>query len=164
MSEAIVLAGLAIAAVLLYVFLIRGRDKSGRGATAAPKAPESSSRGSPVSRSAPVASAPPVPQSAQDAEFVDKFRGGMLFPQPSPCDAVVLLRGKTFPEGRIPPIPVPGCDRETCQCQVHTVVGRRRSPRRIRTDRREDVRMSDDRRSGDDRRDQDPFNKPVNRN
>ena len=161
MNAAIVLAGLAIAAALLGLFLIKGRDKSGPGTAAAPKAPESSRPGSPASRTP---SAPPVPQPAQDAEFIDKFRGGMVFPQPSPCDAVVLLRGKTFPEERIPSIPVPGCDRETCQCQVHTVVGRRRSPRRVRIDRREDVRVSDDRRSGDDRRDVDPYSKPVNRN
>lgn len=164
MSAATVLAGLAITAALLYFFLIKGRDKSARGAVAVPKAQTSSRRDSPVSRTSPASTAPSVPQPAQDAEFVDKFRGGMLFPQPSPCDAVVLLRGKTFPEGRIPSIPVPGCDRETCQCQVHTVVGRRRSPRRVRIDRREDVRMSDDRRSGDDRRHEDPYSKPVNRN
>ena len=38
MIEAIVLAGLAIAAALLYFFLIRGGDKSARGAAAVPKA------------------------------------------------------------------------------------------------------------------------------
>ncbi len=161
MIEAIVLAGLAIAAALLYFFLIRGGDKSARGAAAVPKAQTSSRGGSPVSRTSPF---PPASQPVRDADFVDKFRGGMLFPQPSPCDAAVLLLGKTFPEGRIPSIPVPGCDRETCQCQVHTVVGRRRSSRRIHIDRREDVRMSEDRRSGEDRRSQDPFSKPANRN
>lgn len=158
MSAALLLAGLAIAVAVLGFFLVKGRAKSGPDVPAAPKAPESSRPGSPAQR------ASPAPQPSQEADFVDKFRGGMLFPQPSPCEAVVLLRGKTFPEGRIPPIPVPGCDRETCQCQVHTVVGRRRSPRRVRIDRREDVRVSDDRRSGDDRRDADPYSKPVNRN
>ena len=160
MSTAVLLAGLAIAVALLGLILIKGRDKSAKGAAAAPKAPASSRPGSPASRTP---AAPSVPPPAPDADFVDKFRGGMLFPQPSPCEAIGLLRGKTFPDGNIPSIPVPGCDRETCQCQMHTVVGRRRSPRRVRIDRREDVRVSDDRRSGDDRRDQDPFNKPVNR-
>lgn len=86
------------------------------------------------------------------SEGVDQFRGAMLFPQKDACEAVIKLRGRTFPDGRIPRIPVPGCGRDKCDCQIHQVVGRRRGPRRVATDRRDDVRFNDDRRNGKDRR------------
>jgi len=76
----------------------------------------------------------------------------MLFPQKDACEAIMKLRGRTFPESRIPSLPVPGCGREKCGCQIHEVVGRRRGPRRIKSDRRNDVRFTEDRRSGKDRR------------
>lgn len=85
-------------------------------------------------------------------EFVDKFRGGTLFPQPGACEAAQKLRGKTFEGAQIPRVPVPGCDRTQCECQVHEVVGRRRGPRRANADRRSDVRFAGDRRTGDERR------------
>jgi hypothetical protein len=105
------------------------------------------------SAGAGVSSAPaPGARVKAPSEAIDKFRGGALFPQKDPCEAILKLRGKTFPEGRIPRIPVPGCDRGECACQVHEIVGRRRGPRRISTDRRGDVRFKEDRRSGRDRR------------
>ena len=138
----LILAG-AVVLLLVVVRLLRG---SGNSADPAPSPkPLSSSRG--------LATAPPAtPRQAAGQGYVDKFRGGMIFPQPDPCEAVCQLRGKTFPEGRIPALPIPGCDRGPCACQVHQVVGRRRGPRRVQGDRREDVRLDDDRRSGGDRR------------
>ena len=86
------------------------------------------------------------------SEGPDLFRGVMLFPQKEACEAIAKLRGHTYADARIPKIPVPGCDRESCDCQLHPVVGRRGGPRRVTTDRRDDVRFKDDRRNGDDRR------------
>ncbi|MBK6289057.1 MAG: hypothetical protein IPF49_15755 [Gammaproteobacteria bacterium] len=86
------------------------------------------------------------------SEGPDLFRGAMLFPQKEACEAIAKLRGHTYADARIPKIPVPGCDRESCDCQLHPVTGRRRGPRRVTTDRRDDVRFKDDRRKGDDRR------------
>lgn len=138
----LILAG-AVVLLLVVVRLLRGGAKT--DAASSPKQ-MSSSRG--------LATAPPAaPRQAAGQGYVDKFRGGMIFPQPDPCEAVCQLRGKTFPEGRIPALPVPGCDRGPCKCQVHHVVGRRRGPRRVQGDRREDIRLEDDRRSGEDRRD-----------
>ena len=94
----------------------------------------------------------PAKKPKPPPEAIDKFRGAALFPQKGACEAVMKLRGKTFPEGRVPKIPVPGCDREKCDCQVHEIVGRRRGPRRISSDRRSDVRFKEDRRGGKDRR------------
>jgi hypothetical protein len=99
------------------------------------------------------AQAGPAPKKVKiPPEPVDKFRGAALFPQKGACEAIMKLRGKTFPEGRIPKIPVPGCDREKCDCQLHEIVGRRRGPRRVKQDRRGDVRFKEDRRKGKDRR------------
>lgn len=94
----------------------------------------------------------PSARAKPPSEAIDKFRGAALFPQKGACEAIMKLRGKTFAEGRVPQVPVPGCDREKCDCQTHEVVGRRRGPRRIATDRRGDVRFVEDRRNGKDRR------------
>ena len=110
---------------------------------------------SPGSRSGGGA-APAAAKKGKGNEIVDTFRGAALFPQKNACEAIVKLRGKTFPEGRTPKIPVPGCDRETCECQVHEIVGRRRGARRISSDRRTDVRFKEDRRKGRDRREGSP--------
>jgi hypothetical protein len=85
-------------------------------------------------------------------EAIDSYRGAMLFPQKDACEAILALRGRTFAEGQVPALPVPGCDRESCGCQIHQVVGRRRGPRRVYADRRGDVRFKEDRRRGRDRR------------
>jgi len=117
-----------------------------------PKASPATVRKSSGARSGCPAPAPGQPAKKKGGEGVDKFRGAALFPQKDACEAIMKLRGKTFPEGRVPKIPVPGCNRETCGCQVHEIVGRRRGPRRIASDRRGDVRFKEDRRSGKDRR------------
>jgi hypothetical protein len=138
----LILAGAGVALLLLFLLLMRG----GKKGTDAPAA-------RPLAASRARATAPsPVPRTAAGEGHVDRFRGGMLFPQPDACEAVCELRGKTFPEGKIPPVPVPGCDRARCDCQVHTVVGRRRGARRVQSDRREDIRLDEDRRSGGERR------------
>jgi hypothetical protein len=136
----LIIAGGAVA--LLLVFLLTKRKDSPDAASARPTS------GSRARATAPS----PVARAVPGEGFIDKFRGGMLFPQPDACEAVCLLRGKTFLDGKIPSVPVPGCDRARCDCQVHTVVGRRRGPRRVQSDRREDIRLEDDRRSGEDRR------------
>lgn len=86
------------------------------------------------------------------SEGPDVFHGAMLFPQKDACEAIVKLRGRTYADARTPKIPVPGCDRERCDCQLQPVVRRRRGPRRVKTDRRNDVRFKDDRRQDHDRR------------
>ena len=136
----LIIAGGAVALLLVF-WLLRRKDS--------PDAPGAR----PVSGARARATAPsPVPRAAAGEGYIDKFRGGMLFPQPDACEAACLLRGKTFSEGMIPSVPVPGCDRARCDCQIHTVVGRRRGPRRVHSDRREDIRLDEDRRSGQDRR------------
>jgi hypothetical protein len=143
-DSTLILAGAAVA-LLLLLLLVRRRGDS------RPKPPPRALASSRGLATAP----PPAPRSAAP-EYVDTFRGGMLFPQPEACEAICRLRGRTFPEGKIPPIPVPGCDRGPCECQVHTVVGRRRGPRRTQSDRRDDIRIDEERRSGSDRRSGDP--------
>lgn len=91
-------------------------------------------------------------RSKPPSEAIDDYRGAMLFPQKDCCEAILKLRGRTFPRNTAPTIPVPGCDRESCGCQLHQVTGRRRGPRRLVPDRRDDVRFTEDRRTGKDRR------------
>jgi hypothetical protein len=142
MSVWIVSALVALVVVLLFI-------KSRKSSEPKPAQRKSGSRsGGPGPTVAP---APPVRAKAP-SEATDRFRGAALFPQKGACEAIMKLRGKTFAEGRIPQVPVPGCDREKCDCQIHEVVGRRRGPRRIATDRRGDVRFVEDRRDGNDRR------------
>jgi len=137
--------GAAVALVLLFVLSRSSSDRQKPSATR----PRPASRGV----TTPL---PPVP--VQDSrlppgqEPLDKFRGGMVFPQPDACEAVCKLRGKTFPEGQVPAVPVAGCFRQRCDCQVHVVVGRRRGSRRTNSDRREDLRIDEERRLGQDRR------------
>ena len=100
----------------------------------------------------------PKPKS----EGPDMFRGGVLFPQKDACEAIMKLRGRTYLEGSIPVLPVKGCDRGACDCQVHQVVGRRRGPRRVQIERRADIRFNEERRVGHDRRKGgDSWNNPV---
>ncbi len=133
-----------VAALLLLLVTLQRRGKDAREKSDLRQ----------ISGARGMATAPaPAPRQAPGQGYVDKFRGGMVFPQPDACEAACALRGKTFPEGRVPRIPVPGCDREKCGCQVHTVVGRRRGPRRVQGDRRDDIRLDEDRRTGKDRRD-----------
>lgn len=82
----------------------------------------------------------------------DVFHGSMLFPQKDACEAISRLRGHIYADARTPNIPVPGCDRERCDCQLHPVSGRRHGPRRVTNDRRDNVRFKDDRREGRERR------------
>ena len=86
------------------------------------------------------------------SEGSDIFHGAVLFPQKDACGAIAKLRGHIYADAGTPKIPVPGCDREHCDCQLHPVVGRRHGPRRVTNDRRDDVRFNDDRRQGQDRR------------
>ena len=123
------------------VFALRGRSSAAprklparTGARAAGPAPNATGRSKPPS------------------EAIDDYRGAMLFPQKDCCEAILKLRGRTFPRNSAPTIPVPGCDRESCNCQLHQVTGRRRGPRRLVPDRRDDVRFTEDRRTGKDRR------------
>jgi hypothetical protein len=138
-------AGAAVAVVLIFML---SRGSSGDQKLPGVR-PRPSSRG---------VAAPPLAPIAQDLrlppgqEPLDKFRGGMIFPQPDACEAVCKLRGKTFPEGQVPAVPVAGCFRQRCDCQVHVVVGRRRGSRRTNSDRREDLRIDEERRLGQDRR------------
>ena len=82
----------------------------------------------------------------------DKFTGSMIVPQKDCCAAVLKLRGRTFPPGHVHQVPVPGCEHKTCECKINEIRGRRNRPRRMKTDRRDDVRFKDDRRKGKDRR------------
>lgn len=135
----------ALAVGLLVVVVLQLRKQP--GSKSAPRKPAPGSRAT-----AAFASTSESRRVKPPSEGVDKFRGATLFPQKGACEAILKLRGRTFPDGRIPKVPVPGCDRERCECQVHEVVGRRRGPRRVAVDRRGDVRFSEDRRTGKDRR------------
>ena len=150
MSDTIlILAGgiLALGAVILLILRSNAPKEQ-----KAPPSPATPSRERAPDRETPVRPVAAAGGDVMAREPLDRFRGGMIFPQPDPCAPVTLLRGKTFPEGRIPGIPVGGCDRGGCDCQVHTVVGRRRGSRRMDPDRRDDLRINEDRRSGQDRR------------
>jgi hypothetical protein len=139
--SSLLIGALVVGLVVVVVLQLRKQP----GAKPAPRKPAPGSRATPAAAAEPRRVKPP-------SEGIDKFRGATLFPQKGACEAIMKLRGRTFPEGRIPPVPVPGCDRERCECQVHEVVGRRRGPRRVAVDRRGDVRFSEDRRDGKDRR------------
>jgi hypothetical protein len=123
------------------VFVLRGRSATPSRRTPA----RTGSRAAGQALNAPGRSKAP-------SEAIDDYRGAMLFPQKDCCAAVLKLRGQTFPEHGAPALPVPGCDRESCSCRLHQVVGRRRGPRRLVPDRRDDVRFKEDRRQGKDRR------------
>lgn len=86
------------------------------------------------------------------AGSLDGFQGSMVMPQQDCCEAVLQMRGQLFPPDRTITVPVKGCDRPRCKCQIHRVAGRRRAARRSQPDRRGDVRFTEDRRSGRDRR------------
>jgi hypothetical protein len=136
------LIGALVVAVAVLVMLKLRKQPGGRSV---PRKLASGSRSA--------AAAPAEPRRAKPpSEGIDKFRGATLFPQKGACEAIMKLRGRTFADGREPKIPVPGCDRERCECQVHEVVGRRRGPRRVAVDRRNDVRFKEERRAGKDRR------------
>ena len=141
------LIGIAIAILALLFFRKPKPPGEDRGASGARR---------PGGSHGPIAADIPAPVRVRSTgtavEFVDKFRGATLFPQPGACEAAQQLRGRTFEGAQIPRVPVPGCDRTQCDCQMHEVVGRRRGPRRANADRRSDVRFAEDRRTGDDRR------------
>jgi hypothetical protein len=129
--------------VLVVLFVLRGRTS-----TRTQRLPSR-----PASTAAPERSAAGAARRGKGSpEGVDSYRGVMLFPQKDSCEAVLKFRGQTFPTASAPTVPVPGCGRESCSCQLHQVVGRRRGPRRLIPDRRADVRFKEDRRKGNDRR------------
>ena len=133
---------------ILLAVVVAGAVFALRGRAAAPSrklAPRAGSRGA--------SAAPKLPgRGKAPSEAIDDYRGTMLFPQKDCCEAVLRLRGRTFAEHHAPTLPVPGCDREACGCKLHQVIGRRRGPRRLVPDRRDDVRFKEDRRQGKDRR------------
>lgn len=137
----LLIGALVVGLAVLVLWQLRKKP----GSKQTPRKPTPGSRAS-----APAASEPR--RTKPSSEAIDKFRGATLFPQKGACEAIMKLRGRTFPEGKVPKVPVPGCDREHCECQVHEVVGRRRGPRRVAVDRRSDVRFAEDRRTGHDRR------------
>ncbi|MBK6278906.1 MAG: hypothetical protein IPF57_12575 [Gammaproteobacteria bacterium] len=133
---------------ILLAVVVAGAVFALRGRAAAPSrklAPRTGSRGA-------SAAANPPGRGKAPSEAIDDYRGTMLFPQKDCCEAVLRLRGRTFAEHHAPTLPVPGCDREACGCKLHQVIGRRRGPRRLVPDRRDDVRFKEDRRQGKDRR------------
>lgn len=127
-----------IVAVAAVVFFMRQHSGAGRQ-QALPKEPREPRR---VGSTRVVADKAPK----------DAFQGCMVMPQKDSCQAIQRLRGRTLPADRVIEIPVNGCDRTACMCQLHRVVGRRRNIRRSQADRRIDVRFGTDRRSGRDRR------------
>jgi hypothetical protein len=148
-----------IALVIVAIFLpgrtgTAGKDRKtpvARSGTRAPT-PSPAATGIPAASPSPPRPAPSSRSNGARSETVDRFRGSTLFPQPGACAAAQNLRGKTFEGAEVLKVPVPGCDRSRCECQIHAVVGRRRGPRRVSQDRRTDVRFSSERRSGSDRR------------
>lgn len=133
---------------ILLAVLVAGAAFALRGRSAAPSRRTPARAGSRVTGQALNAPARGKPAS----EAIDNYRGAMLFPQKDCCEAVLKLRGHTFAAHSAPTLPVAGCDRESCDCKLHQVVGRRRGPRRLVPDRRDDVRFKEDRRQGKDRR------------
>jgi len=83
---------------------------------------------------------------------VDQFRGLTFVPQADACEAALKARSRTFPAANRPQIPLSGCDRDSCSCELRDVGGRRRGERRVNADRRGEVRFGEDRRKGKDRR------------
>jgi hypothetical protein len=148
-----------VALVIVAIFLPRrtgtaGKDRKPPVTRNVSRAPTPSPAATGIAAPAP---APPRPSPSSRSkgvrpETVDRFRGSTLFPQPGACAAAQNLRGKTFEGAEVLKVPVPGCDRSRCECQIHAIVGRRRGPRRVSQDRRTDVRFSSERRSGSDRR------------
>lgn len=88
----------------------------------------------------------------RSTESVDQFRGVTVVPQADACAAALNARKRTFPAANRPQLPLSGCDRESCSCELRDVGGRRRGERRVSPDRRGEVRFGEDRRKGKDRR------------
>lgn len=72
------------------------------------------------------------------------------------CQFALELAEQTFATHDAPPLPMPKCDRRSCQCSYYAIPGRRTGKdRRSGHDRRETLRFDPDktdRRSGKDRR------------
>ena len=152
------LVAVLAAAVMIALLVLRRQGKS--RPPAAKQAARSNEAVKPADAHGRRAEAKRSPKPV--SEGPDMFRGGVLFPQKGACEAIMKLRGRTFLEGSVPVIPVKGCDRGACDCQVHQVVGRRRGPRRIQIERRADIRFNEERRTGQDRRKGgDSWNTPV---
>lgn len=143
-----IIAALAAAGVGA-VFQLRSRTAGNRAHRPSPRSvdsPRAASRRDEPARSAPTG------RTNALAGHLDGFQGSMVMPQQDCCEAVLQMRGQLFPPDRAITVPVRGCDRPRCRCQIHRVAGRRRGARRAQPDRRADVRFTEDRRSGRDRR------------
>lgn len=71
------------------------------------------------------------------------------------CAQARALNGRCLPLGQVPEVPLPGCTRSRCTCQLRDLVDRRSGwDRRSGKDRRSAIRFEDnaDRRSGKERR------------
>jgi hypothetical protein len=133
--------GIALAAALALLLVARRRSDGSRAPAVAPV--KSQSRADAAGKSK---------RPKGEEKVIDKFKGLMLVPQKGACEAAIRMRSKTLPDGFVQQIPVPGCDRGSCECKLSEVRGRRGGPRRVKADRRDDVRFKEDRRKGRDRR------------
>lgn len=138
----LLLAFLALVAVLVYLH------------SAKPVVPEK-----PVSRPA---SGKPAPIAATKPAPTPDFWGKRLIvPDPArACEAVRPLHGRCYALTHLPELPVKGCTRTDCECQLTPLIEHRTgSERRSGQERREDVRFDapSDRRSGTDRRREDHY-------
>jgi len=87
-----------------------------------------------------------------------KYWGLKIIPSKSKqcCPTVLKLENKPFPINSVPTLPLQGCTQNHCYCQHTGLLEKRRdnSSRRLKSDRREDIRFEEtaDRRSHSDRR------------
>lgn len=91
-------------------------------------------------------------QSARGPEFVSLV---LRVPDPGhACDGARRNANSTFVAANAPALPLRDCGFANCRCSYERVANRRRSERRTKADRRDEIRfeMKGDRRSGKDRR------------
>lgn len=104
----------------------------------------------------PLHNEPAARSAMAEAELAECHTGSVIVPEPgNPCAAVQAIRGRWFPDGKVPRLPLPDCDHsQTCECRFKHRDDRRTDERREHADRRDSIRFEErtDRRDGGDRR------------
>ncbi|MBN1006510.1 hypothetical protein [Amphritea pacifica] len=78
----------------------------------------------------------------QKAEKTTAFRGKLLIPEADCCMAAHALSKITFSLQDQVRLPLAACDKTTCLCDIKLIHNRRTGERRVREDRRTEIRFA----------------------